>query len=56
MEKYLQIEKINLKYNIPLHILICVLMLLVSPFLMGVANLGAQDTAKVLEMLSLIHI
>ena len=50
MEKYLQIEKINLKYNIPLHILICVLMLLVSPFLMGVANLGAQDTAKVLEM------
>ncbi|GFI43196.1 hypothetical protein IMSAGC018_00863 [Lachnospiraceae bacterium] len=50
MERYLQIEKINLKYNIPLHILICLLMLLVSPLLMGVANLGAKDTAKVLEM------
>lgn len=50
MERYWQIEKINLKYNVPLHILICVLMLLLSPLLMGVANLGAQDTAKVLEM------
>lgn len=50
MERYLQIEKVNLKYHIPLHILISVLMLLVSPLLMGVANLGAQDTAKVLEM------
>lgn len=50
MERYWQIEKMNLKYNIPLHILICVLLLLVSPFLMGVENLEAQDTAKVLEM------
>ncbi len=50
MEKYLHIEKINLKYNIPLHILISILMLMVSPLLIGVANLGAQDTAKVLEM------
>lgn len=50
MERYLQIEKINLKYNIPLHVLICMFMLLVSPLLMGVANLGAMDTAKVLEM------
>lgn len=50
MERYLQIEKINLKYNIPLHILISILMLALSPLLMGVENLGAQDTAKVLEM------
>lgn len=50
MERYWQIEKINLKYHIPLHILACILMLLVSPLLMGVANLQAQDTAKILEM------
>ena len=50
MERYLQIEKVNLKYNIPLHILICVLLLLVSPLLMGVENLKAEDTAKVLEV------
>ena len=50
MERYLQIEKVNLKYNIPLHILISALLLLASPLLIGVANLGAQDTAKVLEM------
>lgn len=50
MERYWEIEKVNLKYNIPLHILVSVLLLLVSPLLMGVANLKAQDTAKVLEM------
>lgn len=50
MERYWQIEKVNLKNNIPIHAAVCVLMLLLSPFLMGVANLGAQDSAKVLEM------
>ena len=45
MERYWEIEKVNLKYNIPLHILVSVLLLLVSPLLMGVANLKAQDTA-----------
>lgn len=50
MERYWQIEKANLKHNIPLHILVCVAILVLSPFLMGVANLGPQDTAKVLEM------
>lgn len=49
MEKYWQIEKVNLKYHVPLHLLVCVLMLAVSPLLMGVANLSAEDTAKVLE-------
>lgn len=50
MEKYCQIEKVYLKHHIPMHILICALMLLGSPLLMGVENLQAQDTAKVLEM------
>lgn len=50
MERYWQIEKINLKYNVPLHILVCALILGLSPFLVGVANLEKQDTAKVLEM------
>lgn len=49
MEKYWQIEKVNLKYHIPLHVLVCILLLAVSPFFMGVANLPAEDTAKVLE-------
>lgn len=49
MERYWQIEKINLKYHVPLHILVCVLLLVVSPLLMGVANLPAEETAKVLE-------
>lgn len=50
MERYWQIEKVNLKYHILLHVLISALLLLISPFLIGVANLGAQDTAKALEM------
>lgn len=49
MEKYLQIEKVNLKYHIPLHVLVCILLLAVSPLIMGVENLSAEDTAKVLE-------
>lgn len=50
MERYWQVERVNLKHNILLHILVCVLLLWLSPLLMGVANLGQQDTAKVLEM------
>lgn len=49
MEKYLQIEKVNLKYHIPLHVLVCILLLAVSPLILGVENLSAEDTAKVLE-------
>lgn len=49
METYWQIEKVNLKYHVPLHFLVCVLLLAVSPLLMGVENLAAEDTAKVLE-------
>ncbi len=50
MERLWQIEKINLKHNILLHVLVSLALLGLSPFLMGVENLGAQDTAKVLEM------
>ena len=49
MEKYFQIEKVNLKYHIPIHVFVCILLLAVSPLFMGVANLSAEDTAKVLE-------
>lgn len=49
METYWQIEKVNLKYHIPLHLLASILLLAVSPLFMGVANLPAEDTAKVLE-------
>ena len=49
MEKYLQIEKVNLKYHIPLHVLVCILLLAVSPLFLGVENLSAEDTSKVLE-------
>lgn len=50
VERYWQVERANLKHNILLHLLVCVLILGLSPLLMGVANLGQQDTAKVLEM------
>lgn len=50
MERYWQVEKVNLKHNILLHILVCVLILGLSPLLIGVSNLGEQDTAKALEM------
>lgn len=49
MEKYWQIEKMNLKYHVPFHVLACVFLLAVSPLLMGTENLPAADTAKVLE-------
>ena len=49
MEKYWQIEKVNLKYHVPLHVLECILILGISPLLLGVSNLPAEDTAKVLE-------
>lgn len=50
MERYLQIEKVNLKHNVWIHVLVTLILIVLSPFLMGVANLAASDTAKVLEM------
>lgn len=49
MERYWQIQKINIKHHVPLHLLICIGILGISPLLMGVANLSAEDAAKVLE-------
>lgn len=50
MERYLQIGKINLRFNLLPHLLIAIVFLCISPFLMGVENLNVYDTAKVLEM------
>jgi hypothetical protein len=50
MERYLQIGKANLKFNLWVHLLLSLLFLGVSPLLMGVENLDASMTAKVLEM------
>ncbi|WP_049730352.1 hypothetical protein [Dorea sp. D27] len=50
MEKYLQIGKINLKHNILPHLLVTAAILFLSPLVLGVSNLEAPDTAKVLEM------
>lgn len=50
VERYWQIEKVNLKHNIPVHLLVCLALLCLSPLLMGVSNLETEDTAKVLEM------
>jgi len=48
--KYTQIAKVNLKNNLLPHLLISFVMLGLSPLLMGVENLNAANTAKVLEM------
>ncbi|WP_138264589.1 hypothetical protein [[Clostridium] hylemonae] len=50
MERYLQIGKINLKHNILPHLLVTAALLCLSPLVLGVSNLEAPDTAKVLEM------
>lgn len=50
MESCLAIGKENLKHNMWIHILICAAMLLLSPLVLGVSNLPAAGTAKVLEM------
>ena len=49
MERYVQIGKANLKFNLYPHLLLSVLLLLLSPFLMGTQNLNATRTAGVLE-------
>lgn len=57
MEKYLQIAKVNLKYNLAPHIIIALLTCILAPFIMGVKNLNQYQTAQVLERyISLIGI
>lgn len=50
MEKYLRIGKEHLKFNLLPHLFLAVLMLCISPLFMGVENLDANRTARVLEM------
>lgn len=50
MERYFQIGRVNLKYNLFPHILLSILVLCISPFLLGVENLDASKTARILEL------
>lgn len=50
MVKYWQIAKENTKHNIGIHTGISILLLCLSPLVLGVQNLSGQNTAKVLEM------
>lgn len=49
MERYLAVAKEHLKFNIWPHILVTACFLMLSPFLLGIRNLDALQTAKVLE-------
>ena len=49
MEKYLAIAKEHLKFNICPHMLAALVMLILSPFILGTRNLNGMETAKVLE-------
>ena len=49
MGKYLEITKIQLKYNAWQHVLISILLLAASPLVLGISNLDAAQSAKVLE-------
>lgn len=50
MGKYVQITKVQLKYNIWKHLCISVLLLAVSPLFLGVSNLEPEQSARVLEI------
>lgn len=50
MANYLEIAKENLRHNLFVHAGISLLLLCLSPLVLGVENLALADTAKVLEM------
>lgn len=50
MERNLQIAKVNLKYNLLPHVVICFLFFIAAPAMMGIENLNQYQTAQVLEM------
>lgn len=50
MERELQILKVNLKHFILPHLLLCIVLMGLSPLAIGIENLDAQRTARVLEM------
>lgn len=49
MEKYVQITKVQLRYNIWQHLCISILLLAASPLILGISNLNAEQSARVLE-------
>lgn len=49
MEKYLEITKVQFKHNVWQHLLLSVLLLAASPLVLGISNLDAPQSAKVLE-------
>jgi hypothetical protein len=50
VEKYLQIGIVNFKHQLLPHLLLSFVVLLFSPFILGVENLDAVQTAQALEM------
>lgn len=49
MERYLKISKINLKYNLLPHLLVCIVMCLAAQLFMGTKNLEQYQVAKIME-------
>ena len=48
-EKYFEITIVQLKHNAWQHLLVSILLLAASPFVLGISNLDAAQSAKVLE-------
>ena len=49
VEKYLEITKVQLKQHAWQHLLVSILLLAASPLVLGISNLDAAQSAKVLE-------
>ena len=49
MERYTAVAKENWKHNMPIPLLVCTLLLLGSPFVVGIENLTEPEVAKVTE-------
>lgn len=49
MEKYAAIAKENLKYNMPIPLVVCSTILILSPLVLGIKNLTQPEAVKVLE-------
>lgn len=49
VEKYLEITKVQLKHHAWQHLLVSILLLAASPLVLGISNLDAAQSAKVLE-------
>lgn len=50
MERYLNIAKVNLKFNLLPHIIAVLFMALLAPVIMGLANLDQLQSAKVVDL------